>query len=141
MVPLERLAEVSEQPVDDLTVLDQRAVVLAFVDETFVDHTLRVRSTNQIVRLVTTADGELVDLERLRQTSRQLVEHHAAKMNPQLKSILERHPEAERLRIRVCSGAGTRTEKIISAGHATRLLADPDVNYLELVGEPDILDD
>lgn len=139
MVPIERLAELSGQPVDELTVLDQQVILLAFVDGTFVDHTLRVRSTKQILHLVTTIDGELVDLDRLRQDSRRLVEDRASKMNPQLRRIVERHLDAERLHVRVHSGDGTRADEV-TARQATRLLADPTVTYVELIGEPDLLD-
>ena len=139
MVPIERLAELSGQPFDGLTVLDQQVILLAFVDGTFVDHTLRVGSTKQILRLVTTTDGELVDLDRLRQDSRRLVEDRASKMNPQLRRIVERHPDAERLHVRIHSGDGIRADEV-TARQATRLLADPTVTYVELIGEPDLLD-
>jgi hypothetical protein len=141
VVPLERLAELAGRPATDVTILDQRAVELAFVEGALVDHTLRILSTNRTVRFATTIDGVLVDLDSLRTTSRERVQRYSAKMDRGLQQVVERHPEIEQLRVRLHTEHATTTHVGVPASQVMKWLVDPAVHFIELEGEPDILDD
>lgn len=147
---LERLAELTGRPVADLTRLDTRSLAFAFVDGDFEAHTLRVKGTNEMVRLATTSDGELVDPDELGRRSRELVARYASKMDPDLRQLLQRHPEIDRVRVHVQRIEPKRSDpsdrksnetRTIQGRQVTQLAVDPEVRYIELAAEPEVLDD
>jgi hypothetical protein len=148
LVPLERLAELVGKPASDLVRLDHNDRSFAFLPDTIQVHTLRVRSTGERLRIATTLEGARVDATDLKERSQALVEEHAPKMGPTLRRLLERHPTLPAMEVQVARRASDPDAppeaiepEALPARDVARLVTDPDVLFVDLVGDPEVLDD
>lgn len=147
---LERLAEHLGLPVARLLRLDNRPLVFAFLDDTYEAHTLRDRTTGELLRVVTTATGDLVDRADLAHRSNELLAEHSHRMGPGLERLLARHADVPRVRVRIRHGGAGSDSAVDGRSSAVRELSGREIQDLirtghvervELIEDVEIPDD
>lgn len=132
VISLTEIASLLGRPVEQLQELDRRPLHLAFVSGSYEEFVIRDRGTGDTLEIVVSSDGRRVDPAELRARDRELAEERAQVLSDELLSLLLRHPDLRRVRVRV--------DLELSGREIIRLAEDAGVHRIELVREPEILD-
>jgi hypothetical protein len=142
VVTLEEVAEALGRPAEQLTELDRRPLLLAFLEGDYETVVVRDRATEETVEAtLDAATGEPADPVELRRRDRGLAVRLGGRLSSQLQDLVLRHPELESIEVAVTRSVDPEPRTVRSSARELVALArEPDVVGIELLEDPVILD-
>lgn len=145
MVTRHDIASLLGRPAEELTELDRRSLVFAFIDGHFNQIVLRDEVSGDVFEITVSAQGHLVNADQLASRNQRAAAQRASVLDGELMSLLVRHPELSHVRVRITrASANSRAEveaAVLSAPEIVALADDASVTRIALQDDPVILDE
>lgn len=145
MVTRHDIASLLGRPAEELTELDRRSLVFAFIDGHFNQIVLRDEVNGDVFEITVSAQGDLVNADQLASRNQRAAAQRASVLDGELMSLLMRHPELSHVRVRITRvSAKSRAEvesAVLSAPEIVALADDASVTRIALQDDPVILDE
>lgn len=145
MVTRHDIASLLGRPADELTELDRRPLVFAFIDGHFNQIVLRDEISGDVFEITVSAQGDLVSANQLAARNQWAAAQRASVLDGELVSLLVRHPELSHVKVRITRASTSHRAEVeaavLSAPEVVALADDASVTRIALEDDPVILDE
>lgn len=145
MVTRHDIASLLGRPAEELTELDRRPLMFAFIDGHFNQIVLRDEISGDVFEITVSAQGDLVSANQLAARNQWAAAQRASVLDGELVSLLVRHPELSHVKVRITRASTSHRAEVeaavLSAPEVVALADDASVTRIALEDDPVILDE